>query len=234
MKTETITWHELPADGMPDAETTVGAAAGVDAGQGAGAAAGPVDGLSRHLPPAGQRGDGVTPDRQRGCADRGGRRHHCTEGCNVNHTKLIASLSAMWAQLDAVDEWRPVIRNAIDVLAAPAAGAPVERMIKPLVWARKDQLQHASTRGGLMCAMYPNTDRRADLQPLYDQAALDAALNLWPRDCRLCANFTTKTGGCVSVVQCVDSMQFKATPPRQYWVSAPNVLVSGPTDADDL
>lgn len=47
MKTETITWHELPADGMPDAETTVGAAAGVDAGQGAGAAAGPVDGLSR-------------------------------------------------------------------------------------------------------------------------------------------------------------------------------------------
>lgn len=70
--------------------------------------------------------------------------------------------------------------------------------------------------------------------PLYDQAALDAALNLWPRDCRLCANFTTRTGGCVSVVQCVDSMQFKATPPRQYWVSAPNVLVSGPTGADDL
>ena len=104
----------------------------------------------------------------------------------------------------------------------------------PKVWARKDQLQHASTRGGLMCAMYPNTDRRADLQPLYDQAALDTALNLWPRDCRLCANFTTRTGGCVSVVQCVDSMQFKATPPRQYWVSAPNVLVSGPTGADDL
>lgn len=96
----------------------------------------------------------------------------------------------------------------------------------PKVWARKDQLQYASTRGGLMCAMYPNTDRRADLQPLYDQAALDAALNLWPRDCRLCANFTTKTGGCVSVVQCVDSMQFKATPPRQYWVLAPNVEVS--------
>ena len=78
-----------------------------------------------------------------------------------------------------------------------------------------------------MCAMYPNTDRRADLQPLYDQAALDAALNLWPRDCRLCANFTTKTGGCVSVVQCVDSMQFKATPPRQYWVSAPNTSLKG-------
>lgn len=52
----------------------------------------------------------------------------------------------------------------------------VERVARPLVWARKDQLQHASTRGGLMCAMYPNTDRRADLQPLYDQAALDAAV----------------------------------------------------------
>lgn len=63
--------------------------------------------------------------------------------------------------------------------------------------------------------------------PLYDQAALDAALNLWPRDCRLCANFTTRTGGCVSVVQCVDSMQFKATPPRQYWVSAPNAELTG-------
>lgn len=23
MKTETITWHELPADGVPDADTTV-------------------------------------------------------------------------------------------------------------------------------------------------------------------------------------------------------------------
>lgn len=63
--------------------------------------------------------------------------------------------------------------------------------------------------------------------PLYDQAALDAALNLWPRDCRLCGNFTTRTGGCVSVVQCVDSMQFKATPPRQYWASAPNAELTG-------
>lgn len=61
------------------------------------------------------------------------------------------------------------------------------------------------------------------VQPLYDQAALDAALNLRPRDCRLCGNFTTKSGGCVSVVQCVDSMQFKPTRPHQYWASAPNV-----------
>lgn len=45
----------------------------------------------------------------------------------------------------------------------------------PKVWARKDQLQHASTRGGLMCAMYPHTNGRADLEPLYDQTAIDAA-----------------------------------------------------------
>lgn len=60
--------------------------------------------------------------------------------------------------------------------AAQAVGIPVHRRVRPLVWARKDQLQHASTRGGLMCAMYPHTDSRADLQPLYDQAALDAAV----------------------------------------------------------
>lgn len=46
------------------------------------------------------------------------------------------------------------------------------------------------------------------------------------RDCRLCAHFTTKSGGCVSVVQCVDSKQFKATVPRQYWIPGPNVLAN--------
>jgi hypothetical protein len=49
------------------------------------------------------------------------------------------------------------------------------------------------------------------------RADATAALNLWPRDCRLCANFTTATGGCTSTVQCVDSDQYRATRPRQYW-----------------
>lgn len=44
---------------------------------------------------------------------------------------------------------------------------------RPCVWARKDQLQHARTRGGLLCAMYPDTNGRADLEPLYDQDAID-------------------------------------------------------------
>ena len=39
----------------------------------------------------------------------------------MSHTELIARLSAMWAELDPVDDWRPVIRDAIDALARPAA-----------------------------------------------------------------------------------------------------------------
>lgn len=49
----------------------------------------------------------------------------------------------------------------------------------------------------------------------------DAALNLWPRDCRLCGNYTTASGGCVSTLRCVDSNQYKATTPRQYWEAKP-------------
>ena len=37
-------------------------------------------------------------------------------------------------------------------------------------------------------------------------------------DCRLCANFTTKTGGCVSVFKCVEGSRFKATAPLRYWM----------------
>jgi len=49
------------------------------------------------------------------------------------------------------------------------------------------------------------------------KADATATLNLWPRDCRLCARFTTASGGCTSSVQCVDSDQYQATTPRQYW-----------------
>ena len=37
------------------------------------------------------------------------------------------------------------------------------------------------------------------------------------RDCRTCAHFTNKSGGCVALVQCVNAAQYKATTPRQYW-----------------
>lgn len=47
-----------------------------------------------------------------------------------------------------------------------------------------------------------------------------AALNLWPRDCRLCAHYGRESVGCTSPVQCVDSLQFRQTPPLQYWRGA--------------
>ena len=52
---------------------------------------------------------------------------------------------------------------------------------------------------------------------LYSQAALEAALNLWPRDCRVCANYSAATDACVSALPCVDSDQFQSTAPRQCW-----------------
>jgi hypothetical protein len=52
----------------------------------------------------------------------------------------------------------------------------------------------------------------ADQMRAYGEACVAA-------DCRLCANFTTKSGGCVSLVQCVDGSQYKATTPRQYWLA---------------
>ena len=103
----------------------------------------------------------------------------------------------------------------------PAVGAPLERHVRPCAWTAISWLQNR--HGG---HFVPERRQAFDV-PLYDQAAIDAALNLWPRDCRLCAKFTTQTGGCTSTVQCVDSDQYKATAPRQYWVSGPNVEFSG-------
>lgn len=56
---------------------------------------------------------------------------------------------------------------------------------------------------------------------LVDAAAVDAALALWPRDCRVCANFTTASGGCVAVLRCVDSSGYTPTRPRQFWEGRP-------------
>lgn len=41
------------------------------------------------------------------------------------------------------------------------------------------------------------------------------------RDCRLCASYSTASGGCVSVLRCVAGDRFKATAPRQYWEARP-------------
>jgi len=108
-----------------------------------------------------------------------------------------------------------------------AVGAQVQRGVRPCAYRLRDTEAQSW--------LYYSDDElhaaaKATLDPLYDQAALDAALALWPRDCRLCAKFTTQTGGCTSTAQCVDSDQYKATAPRQYWVSGPNVRANRAND----
>jgi hypothetical protein len=115
-----------------------------------------------------------------------------------------------------------------------SGASQVDQPVRPRAWLREPKVQRHVGRHlvrGVSVAE-PTAEEREfaeldgdQLIPLYDQAAIDAALNLWPRDCRLCAHFTTATGGCVSVIQCVDSMQFKATAPRQCWTLGPNVGV---------
>ncbi len=45
-------------------------------------------------------------------------------------------------------------------------------------------------------------------------------LRTW-RDCRTCKNFTTKSGGCMSVLRCVDGSRYQRQGVVQIWESAP-------------
>lgn len=49
---------------------------------------------------------------------------------------------------------------------------------------------------------------------------LRAAL-LDARDCRTCRNFSTRSGGCVSVLRCVDGSGYQRQGRFQYWEAAP-------------
>ena len=60
-------------------------------------------------------------------------------------------------------------------------------------------------------------DRCADAREI---AELRAAL-LDARDCRTCRNFTTRSGGCVSVLRCVDGSGYKRQGRFHYWEAAP-------------
>ena len=111
---------------------------------------------------------------------------------------LTKRLTKIWGELDPVDEWREAIADAIDALTAQAR--EIERL-------RSAALGHETN-----CMT-----KAREIEAL--RAEANAALNLWPRDCRLCANYTTSSGGCTSAVQCVDSDQFKTTTPRQYWTA---------------
>lgn len=55
---------------------------------------------------------------------------------------------------------------------------------------------------------------------LYDQATLDAAIAA-ERDCRTCRNFSTHSGGCVSVLRCTNANAYQRAGFRQYWETTP-------------
>jgi hypothetical protein len=72
-------------------------------------------------------------------------------------------------------------------------------------------------------AMYPNNGPYRVAQ-MVDASVLDAALALWPRDCRLCAHFRdglTHAAHCVSALRCEDSSAYQATQPVQFWEKRP-------------
>lgn len=91
--------------------------------------------------------------------------------------------------------------------------APTARVV-PLEYTPSVRLEWASTQAA----------HNAQPGPLYAQAALDAALARWPRDCRLCAHYRdglTHAAHCVSVLRCEDSSAYRATQLVQLWEKRP-------------
>ena len=91
-----------------------------------------------------------------------------------------------------------------------------------------------NAEGATMCTVRWMVETENGWLGAYDKAAFRAyaaLLDIWQRDCRTCHYFTTKSGGCTSVVLCVNANRYTATTPKQYWISAsdaPNVLENGP------
>lgn len=50
--------------------------------------------------------------------------------------------------------------------------------------------------------------------------AKDFKLDTMGRDCRLCARYMSKSGGCMLTAQCVDAVGFEETSPRRYWIDS--------------
>lgn len=114
----------------------------------------------------------------------------------------------------------------------PAVGSQLVRGVRPVAWAddkvMAGQVGNCASDAAKTYWQRSNQFGRmmADklVHPLYDQGALDAALNLWPRDCRLCAHFRdglTQAAHCVSVLRCEDSSAYRATQPVQFWEKRP-------------
>lgn len=120
--------------------------------------------------------------------------------------------------------------NADKVENPGAVAGQVDQGVRPVAWM---WMQAAWLEGDVRGrGWYSRIDRQKprmpwmenNLQPLYDQAALDAALALRPRDCRLCAHYRdglTHAAHCVSVLRCEDSSAYRATQPVQFWEKRP-------------
>lgn len=56
---------------------------------------------------------------------------------------------------------------------------------------------------------------------LTDAIAHGEAMAAWGAaqtiDCRTCQNHTTRSGGCMSTVLCVDAAQYRPSTPARYW-----------------
>jgi hypothetical protein len=61
-------------------------------------------------------------------------------------------------------------------------------------------------------------DVSSDAAALVERGRMEERERL--RDCRLCRHYTTASGGCVSVLQCVAGDRFTATAPLRYWEAA--------------
>ena len=59
-------------------------------------------------------------------------------------------------------------------------GSELIGRVRPIFWARRDQVVNAKA-GGYLCAMYPDNEGRTDLQPMYDAEALDAVAEPFAR-----------------------------------------------------
>ena len=75
-------------------------------------------------------------------------------------------------------------------------------------------------------------DGATDIAELLDEAVaeigvLNSAIISWRkaseawRDCRTCRNFTTSSGGCVSVLRCIDGSSYSRQGVMQFWEAAP-------------
>jgi hypothetical protein len=101
-----------------------------------------------------------------------------------------------------------------------AVGAPLERHVRPVEperdarWALATEVARGRMAGGWVPVA-------ADLVlALHDRLNTLAAEKPRLLDCRTCRHHTTATGGCVSVLRCIDGSAYQQAGVRQCWERA--------------